>query len=1228
MTQTMTQVKQYRYILHLADLHIGSGNRSVEYRSVFQKLFDFIKNFARKDELIIVIAGDIFHHKIRYSGDDVADFNYLIDGFNNLHIPVIVVPGNHDANLNIEDAVDSGIDLITPLVRNRFHYIKQSSEFTLGNVIFYHISVYDKATATQLETQFNSNETPTKILLYHGPVDGVTFGSYVEAKTRISKTLLSCFKIAILGDIHQHQFITPTAAYSGSLIQQNLGEDMDKGFILWNLETCRGEFINMQNEYGFLRLDLRGKTREQCKELLVKVPNQLLKVSVIVDEESSSFVDVVKEQCGRIDRVSRIEKNTGVINPVGDLTENMFEYLLGKIPEELIEDTVRIYASKIASYECTKWTVKRISFDYMFKYGKGNVIDFTKFNKSVSGIIAPNRAGKSSVIDILFYALFNDTLRDIEAKSMIRAGARAAQVKVDFAVNGVEYYIQRSFDRDKHSKHGLFKYDAKNSTWINITGDSISSTYKKLRDLIGGKNKLLTTGLFYDPNLDLIKMGRADRMKIFPELFGMIDNEIIIKEMKSKSKIAKDKIDKLVKPRGDPTSEIAEITNKIAQLNEECEKINARITSGELEYANLVGIVSKLRPQDEIHREINHLNTMRKKFEEELSKIKILYDVESAEKIILSDTEKIKLSNLAKVPHSDIKIMQKEIILLESAVNQTSNIDNLHRILAKSKDSIKNYHSKIEATHGEICKINDALSRLDDYTQEDLDRINKEIGGIKLMNTSADQIRMLKARIDKIKSELKLEFNEKCHCCNKNKTILGGDLVGSETEYAKLTAREQNAEEINAKLRIKSTELHNLRDLITKRLSSSNKKKLLELELTNLKQSLSAEDKKFNEIQNKIAEYNQSMLNHKKLAELRTKLLNSELAADAVDKLKKFEKYEQFRLKTEREKINEQLSINTANLASAEAELIKTQKSAVELQKLSKVKLEIDELRSKLNKNNNELGMLSSNLSNLQNELVIFNNYNTQFPPLYKEYTKFKALSDSLSSNDFKLLVIRRNVNKLFDSANEILKSVTDFTLEVGIDSTAVDINIRENNTLLPLGLASGFQKFVSSIAIRLALTSITPSSCDFIIIDEGFGCMDAENLLKSSELFSSIAAQFSFTFIISHIDELQNFIARPIHILTRLDSEIMQNHSFINNTYDVANNHSALNEITEQTAIPILKSSQQCNVDPPSLAPISAQTEFADEIICICGSRIKKKSITAHVKTLKHIKHLQAANQ
>ena len=50
---------------------------------------------------------------------------------------------------------------------------------------------------------------------------------------------------ALLGDIHERKFYPPNCYYSGSLLQRDHGESMNKGFGLLDISTKKYKFIDV-----------------------------------------------------------------------------------------------------------------------------------------------------------------------------------------------------------------------------------------------------------------------------------------------------------------------------------------------------------------------------------------------------------------------------------------------------------------------------------------------------------------------------------------------------------------------------------------------------------------------------------------------------------------------------------------------------------------------------------------------------------------------------------------------------------------------------------------------------------------------------------------------------------------------------------------------------------------------------------------------------------------------
>ena len=117
---------------------------------------------------------------------------------------------------------------------------------------------------------------------------------------------------------------------------------------------------------------------------------------------------------------------------------------------------------------------------------------------------------------------------------------------------------------------------------------------------------------------------------------------------------------------------------------------------------------------------------------------------------------------------------------------------------------------------------------------------------------------------------------------------------------------------------------------------------------------------------------------------------------------------------------------------------------------------------------------------------------------------------------------------------SKILAGIVDFTveLEVDVDSDWMDIYINYGDSRRIIELASGMEKMISSIAIRVALINIsTLPKTDMFIIDEGFGALDDAGVEACNRLLTSLKRYFKTIFVITHVDGVKDVADHVIEI-------------------------------------------------------------------------------------------------
>lgn len=553
------------YILHLADIHIRDGGRA-KFQSAIERLKTFIGNLPTTRRIIAVIAGDIFHYKTRLSAENIVDCYTLLDCLAARASDIIIIPGNHDANLNNE----SRVDLLTPIMTNcrelpnecQLHYWPKSgwADVLYDELQFYVFSPLSKPCAPLLPPLHMTRpaaDSPVKIALVHDFVDGLRIqGSGGHGP--ILQEWLEDFDCVMCGHAHDYQAFGKIV-YSGAFTQLTISESFDKGFVLWDIgdESISHRFVYLDIAGALVKYTITGAagtTAAAASSSAVAAPLPRVQIntvqgheipkdagrvvieirsqSVSGSQEVKSLVESVRKVCH-----APIEYATSADMVATEVSQKLTSGSSSQVQIELIEsklraanphidtatlqavttlhiDTMRhvlneeLPAGNLGSI--SKWSLISLSWSNLFCYGENNHIDFTSIH-GLAGLIAPNRCGKSAVIDILVLALFNETLRG-SAYSIIRRGCKEGVLRCVWdaetdmsALEAANASAGASAPRGtggtggpgepiiKNVQHELIrKWDLKGHTVIkyivdgkNFTGIDLKSTYASVSRSVG-----------------------------------------------------------------------------------------------------------------------------------------------------------------------------------------------------------------------------------------------------------------------------------------------------------------------------------------------------------------------------------------------------------------------------------------------------------------------------------------------------------------------------------------------------------------------------------------------------------------------------------------------------------------------------------------------------------------------------------------------------------------------
>ena len=515
-------------VAHIADVHFRSLSRHQEYRQVFQ---DFVQQCKELKPDVIYVGGDIYHTKTQGISPELIDelthwMRTLADT-----APLHMILGNHDGNL-----VNSGRqDAITPIFDaldhpNAFLY-KKSGIYPTG------VPGYNWAIFSCFDEEGWKDVKPVEgeinIATFHGCVVGSKTDQNWELEGDVPLNFFDPYDFTMLGDIHKFQILNEekTIAYPGSTVQQNYGEDPDKGFIFWDIRSADDfdlTFHRLTNPHPFVTVDWQGNVRDTLHEakkykkgsrFRIRTTENIPQLEIKQIHNELKLVRNAKEVVWKFDQ--EVDANdiidSDALIKKEDLRDPKIQMKIledyapaVKFDEEEWEEISKLVDRYIALAtqdedvaRNIKWSIKDIEFDNMFSYGKGNKINFENLN-GITGILGKNRSGKSSIVGTLVYALFNSTDRGtIKNLHVINSRKGHCNVKMRFSANNKQYVVERQSVR-KEDKKGhvsaitslnFYQEDPMGNIVEDLNGEQRTQTEKTIRTMLGTAEDFLITSL-------------------------------------------------------------------------------------------------------------------------------------------------------------------------------------------------------------------------------------------------------------------------------------------------------------------------------------------------------------------------------------------------------------------------------------------------------------------------------------------------------------------------------------------------------------------------------------------------------------------------------------------------------------------------------------------------------------------------------------------------------------
>lgn len=472
------------------------------------------------------------------------------------------------------------------------------------------------------------------------------------------------------------------------------------------------------------------------------------------------------------------------------------------------------------------------------------------------------------------------------------------------------------------------------------------------------------------------------------------------------------------------------------------------------------------------------------------------------------------------------KIQQKNKPIIEKRLNSYKNIINLNDNIIELNTRLKKYKNNAFNDDCWACKkqvwkieYDSILSNLNDYREQYDKEYNK-------YNLDLDEI---KSTIIKDEEKLKeisnnellnIKYNEySIEWDNYNKWLDEYDNIKENYELYKIKVDKKDIliDELNKVYFNK-----NLNDMI--KIYIEWKKYNNYLEITNILSTI-PETYNINNIEKDCSWYNNKSIYDKELNIIKTDLDNN------ISK-----KYLWIYNEIEEE-------INNINLNDK-------LKYWENILKIKPIIDNINDINNNINILTKDTDKLSSEYHKYKTLYEEYNNKNKQ-REIYKNFISDIDIKETLLEKIITSLLNYRSwlyktkvIPKILNYTNSIISTISLNNLNLSADvnkDCIIQWYFKDGSNRPIIEKASGFQKFILGLSIRIALANLAGIKCNQLFIDEGFVACDSDHLSRVPSFLINLLNIYNSVVIVSHLDCIKEINSKQITISRNNDLSLIQ---------------------------------------------------------------------------------------
>ena len=176
---------------------------------------------------------------------------------------------------------------------------------------------------------------------------------------------------------------------------------------------------------------------------------------------------------------------------------------------------------------------------------------------------------------------------------------------------------------------------------------------------------------------------------------------------------------------------------------------------------------------------------------------------------------------------------------------------------------------------------------------------------------------------------------------------------------------------------------------------------------------------------------------------------------------------------------------------------------------------------------------LVKSVGSYEQKIETINEQKQEYQDLQTEFAAYDLFMRCMHPNGIAYDVIKKKIPVINEEIAKVLANIVDFEVFFEAAGNKFDINIKHPKyDERPIEMASGAEKSLSAMAIRLALLGVSslPKS-DLFILDEPGTALDEDNMSGFIQILELIKVYFKNVLLISHLDSLKDCVDMQIVI-------------------------------------------------------------------------------------------------